>query len=441
MFSWTFLTLTITLLSTLPPSASPEPLPSTSPQTPRDHVLDSSFLTQLKPDSADFCSSSVNLWAINSSSTSPPPMTLSPCSLCTITNHLHPHVNIKAHTAKVTRDGAITPLPRAITPLPLTLYMHDDASCAKVCSPLSPKSKPHPNKHQIFTTIETPVFPGRDFSLLVTNSDTHHSVATSVLTKIFSLGAVANSHNVADYVPNVITLLSNAASTKAETKIRTSLAIAHRLISSSPLNVAIGVAPHEMVVPPPYSHLFIPTDLNTLDVTDSDDFEYYFPPNSVSAFIAEHVWEHLALQEAIDALINVRLALKVGGVVRIAVPDRFSYCSNQDNDEAEMHRTDVRDEHLVQYDSGLLSEVFKSAGFASTEITLIEHHTAQGDFLVSVLSDEDPAFQNTNIQRRYSNGRVAPSFSQGKNALAFTTPTLRSTFCKPLHPSTAPLYP
>ncbi|GMH51188.1 hypothetical protein TL16_g00956 [Triparma laevis f. inornata] len=206
-------------------------------------------------------------------------------------------------------------------------------------------------------------------------------------------------------------MLSNAASTKAETKIRTSLAIAHRLISSSPLNVAIGVAPHEMVVPPPYSHLFIPTDLNTLDVTDSDDFEYYFPPNSVSAFIAEHVWEHLALQEAIDALINVRLALKVGGVVRIAVPDRFSYCSNQDNNEAEMHRTDVRDEHLVQYDFGLLSEVFKSAGFASTEITLIEHHTAQGDFLVSVLSDEDPAFQNTNIQRRYSNGRVGPGSS------------------------------
>ncbi|GMI11583.1 hypothetical protein TrVE_jg8554 [Triparma verrucosa] len=216
-------------------------------------------------------------------------------------------------------------------------------------------------------------------------------------------------------------MLRNAATVKTQTKTRTSLAIAHRLLSSSPLNVAIGVAPHEMVVPPPHSPLFIPTDLNTLDVTDSDDFEFYFPPNSVSAFIAEHVWEHLSLQDGIDALINVRISLKAGGVVRIAVPDRFSYCGQ---DEAEMHRADIRDEHLVQYDYGLLREVFKSAGFTSEEITLLEYHTAQGQHVVSPLSDEDPVFQFTNIQRRYRNGRVGPGSSLIVQATKTTAPPL-----------------
>ena len=133
-------------------------------------------------------------------------------------------------------------------------------------------------------------------------------------------------------------------------------------------------------------------------MTDSDDFANYFPPNSVSAFIAEHVWEHLSLQEGIDALVNVRFALKMGGAVRIAVPDRLSYCTSG---FGELHRTDMRDEHVVQFDRGLLSALFLSAGFSEDEILTLEHHTETGQHVVHPESNSSPVFQDTNVKVRW----------------------------------------
>lgn len=38
-----------------------------------------------------------------------------------------------------------------------------------------------------------------------------------------------------------------------------------------------------------------------LDITQADQWAAHFAPNSLDAIFAEHVWEHLTLNEALDA--------------------------------------------------------------------------------------------------------------------------------------------
>ena len=65
------------------------------------------------------------------------------------------------------------------------------------------------------------------------------------------------------------------------------------------------------------------TNPNTLNVADWQAFEQLLPgPDTVSAFLAEHVWEHLTLAAATEAAANLYRALKPGGYARIAVPVR-----------------------------------------------------------------------------------------------------------------------
>lgn len=65
------------------------------------------------------------------------------------------------------------------------------------------------------------------------------------------------------------------------------------------------------------------TDTDTLDVVDRANFLRYWEPNSIEAFVSEHVWEHLTESEAMQATANCYEFLRPGGHLRIAVPDGF----------------------------------------------------------------------------------------------------------------------
>ena len=71
----------------------------------------------------------------------------------------------------------------------------------------------------------------------------------------------------------------------------------------------------------------------------------------------------------------------------------------------------MRDEHVVQLDHKLLTEMLQSAGFSEDEILALEYHTASGQHIVHAKADNFPTFQETNVQRRHGMGRVGPGSS------------------------------
>ncbi len=64
-------------------------------------------------------------------------------------------------------------------------------------------------------------------------------------------------------------------------------------------------------------------DIDTLNITKESDFEFYFEKNSISNILVEHVVEHLEKEEFIKFLQIAKTYLTRGGVIRIAVPDKF----------------------------------------------------------------------------------------------------------------------
>ncbi|CAM9380011.1 unnamed protein product, partial [Scytosiphon promiscuus] len=86
---------------------------------------------------------------------------------------------------------------------------------------------------------------------------------------------------------------------------------------------------------------WLTTDVNLLDATDPSDFEYLLAPaGAVDAFVAEHVWEHLSLQDAHRATRNCERYLRPGGRLRLAVPDPAWYSGGSAECSPVSHRND-----------------------------------------------------------------------------------------------------
>lgn len=65
------------------------------------------------------------------------------------------------------------------------------------------------------------------------------------------------------------------------------------------------------------------TNEEELNVLRRETWFDKFQPNSLSAILAEHVWEHLSHEEGIEAAKVCYEFLKDGGYIRCAVPDAF----------------------------------------------------------------------------------------------------------------------
>lgn len=108
---------------------------------------------------------------------------------------------------------------------------------------------------------------------------------------------------------------------------------------------------------------WIGTEYPYVDVSNASTFERYFRKNTVSAFLAEHVWEHLDEQQARNACANCFAALQAGGYLRIAVPDGY----HPDPDYIEYVRPGGTgagsDDHRVLYTHETLRRLLEQAGF------------------------------------------------------------------------------
>ena len=106
------------------------------------------------------------------------------------------------------------------------------------------------------------------------------------------------------------------------------------------------------------------TDIENLNLLKIKSFNSLFKNRKIDAFLAEHVWEHLTIEEARIAAKNCYSYLKSGGYMRIAVPDGFHPDKNYIN-AVDIGGTGAGSwDHKVLYKADkTLSDVFKNAGF------------------------------------------------------------------------------
>jgi predicted SAM-dependent methyltransferase len=122
---------------------------------------------------------------------------------------------------------------------------------------------------------------------------------------------------------------------------------------------------------------WIATEYPVVDVADARSLARFFSPASVSAILAEHVWEHLTPRQAEDAARNCYALLAPRGYLRIAVPDG----AHPDPAYVEYARPGGSgpgsEDHKVLYTHDTLCGLLKSAGF---ETQLLEWFDEQRRF-------------------------------------------------------------
>lgn len=125
---------------------------------------------------------------------------------------------------------------------------------------------------------------------------------------------------------------------------------------------------------------WIATNETELNLVNRESFQQFFGQQKAQAMLAEHVWEHLTIDEGIVAAKNCYDYLEEGGYLRIAVPDGnfhdpdFLQLVQVGGPGPEDHPAFT---HKVLYDYQRLINVFEEAGFM---IDLLEYCDEQEVF-------------------------------------------------------------
>lgn len=126
-----------------------------------------------------------------------------------------------------------------------------------------------------------------------------------------------------------------------------------------------------------YDDGWIPSEEYTLDLLNEETWKVYFEENEIECLMAEHVWEHLTLEEGIIAARVCFKYLKEGGYLRLAVPDGFHNNEEYINYVKPGGSGAGADDHKVLYNYKTFSSVFEKAGF---KIKKLEYFDENGKF-------------------------------------------------------------
>ncbi|HRN50983.1 MAG TPA: methyltransferase domain-containing protein [Anaerolineales bacterium] len=141
-----------------------------------------------------------------------------------------------------------------------------------------------------------------------------------------------------------------------------------------------------------YYRGWLHTDINLLDITSEKDWAKFFRGSSLSAILAEHVWEHLSQEDSAKALRLCHRYLKPGGYLRIAVPDGFHPDPQYIAFVKPGGNGPGADDHKVLYTHSTLAEALANAGFI---VNALEYYTDAGQFIYSDWQPEDGMVQRS----------------------------------------------
>lgn len=154
-----------------------------------------------------------------------------------------------------------------------------------------------------------------------------------------------------------------------------------------------------------YQSGWVPLDEEQMDIVVPENWDKLFRENSVSAFLAEHVWEHLTLEEGKTALQKIYLVLKQGGYVRIAVPDGF-HCDTDYVETVKPGGTgDGSEDHKVLFNYIIMKELLKESGFQS--IHFLEYFDENKTFHSTEWNTDDGMIhRSVRFDERNKNGQL-----------------------------------
>jgi len=155
-----------------------------------------------------------------------------------------------------------------------------------------------------------------------------------------------------------------------------------KYVGDGKIKVIIGAGPQQL-------HGWLSTDINILNITQDGSWRNLFNPNSIDNMLAEHVVEHLSLDELYRALEHARTHLKPGGVFRIAVPDAF-HPSRYYYNLVKPVGWETPEQHKLFFDYEMMTRIAEKSGY---RMRLLEYFDEQGIFHQEPYSLDDGPVQ------------------------------------------------
>ena len=148
---------------------------------------------------------------------------------------------------------------------------------------------------------------------------------------------------------------------------------------------------------------WISTEFSWHDITSQQSWSNFFEPGKVKRILAEHVLEHLSMEEAVRATQNFYKYLEPGGYVRIAVPDG--------NHSSPEYIENVRPggigpgalDHKLLYTFSTLKTLFSSQGFI---VEGLEYFSDSGVFISNDWKTEDGMIHRSYLNDERNKGGV-----------------------------------
>ncbi len=173
------------------------------------------------------------------------------------------------------------------------------------------------------------------------------------------------------------------------------------VLKNEELRVVIGVGEYNN------NSEWIKTQESELNLLRREQWIDRFSPNTLSAILAEHVWEHLDFGEGVEAAKICFAFLKPGGYVRCAVPD--GYFPNEE------YQTGVQiggpgpadhpaASHKIVHNHVTLSSMFGAAGF---KVNLLEYCDESGEFHYNEWEEEKGfIYRSKRFDHRNKDGKL-----------------------------------
>ncbi len=152
---------------------------------------------------------------------------------------------------------------------------------------------------------------------------------------------------------------------------------------------------------------WISSEAYFLDLLKEKDWLKYFDEGEIDYILAEHVWEHLTIDQGIQAARTCYRFIKKGGKLRVAVPDGFHFNPEYIEYVKPGGRGPGAYDHKVLYNFRSFSSIFQKCGFG---IELLEYFDENKEFH-SIEWNKEEGFIHRSLRYDSRNSDGQPNYT------------------------------